>query len=58
MKSAKLTCITSMALLVALNIPVSLAQENKVKHHHYKLVDLGTFGGPNSGANGLDPSKS
>jgi hypothetical protein len=47
MKSGKL--ISAMALLVALAIPVSLAaQEHPTKHQQYKLVDLGTFGGPAS----------
>jgi hypothetical protein len=51
MKSEKLTCITAMALLVVLAIPVSLAaQEHHTKHHQYNLIDIGTFGGPNSGA--------
>jgi probable HAF family extracellular repeat protein len=49
MKSAKLMCITAIALLVALAIPISLAaQEHPTKHHKYKLIDLGTFGGPAS----------
>jgi probable HAF family extracellular repeat protein len=48
MKSAKPTCITAIALLVALAIPVLLAaQEYPTKHHQYNLVDIGTFGGPN-----------
>src|SRR5208283_4002851 len=48
MKSAKLKCITAIALLVALAIPVSLAaQEHPTQHHHYKLKDIGTLGGPN-----------
>ena len=48
MKSEKLMCVTAMALLVALAIPVSLgAQEHPTKHHQYNLVDIGTFGGPN-----------
>jgi probable HAF family extracellular repeat protein len=49
MKSRLLMCITAIALFVALSIPASLAaQEHPTKHHQYKLVDIGAFGGPNS----------
>ena len=54
MKSGKL--ISATALLVALAIPVSLAaQEHPTKHHRYKLVDMGTLGGPASYASGQEP---
>jgi probable HAF family extracellular repeat protein len=50
---SKTLCITALTLLTALAIPVRLAaqdnQDHKHKHHHYKLIDMGTFGGPNSG---------
>jgi probable HAF family extracellular repeat protein len=52
MKSRRMTAL--MTLIGALAIPVSMAaQENpspdhKHMHHQYKLIDLGTFGGPNS----------
>ena len=52
MKSGTLTCITTMTLFAALAMPVQLAaqkeQQNKPQPR-YKLVDLGTLGGPNSG---------
>jgi probable HAF family extracellular repeat protein len=53
MKSRMLTCIAAMTLLAAtLAIPVRLAaqddRDHHRKHHHYKLIDLGTFGGPNT----------
>lgn len=52
MKSKTLTCITAMTLFAALAIPVRLTaqgqKEGKKDHHRYKLIDLGTFGGPAS----------
>jgi probable HAF family extracellular repeat protein len=43
----------TMILFAGLALPiVSSAQEQKEqkkKHHHYKLIDLGTFGGPGGG---------
>ena len=47
-----------VSLFAALAMPIGMAaQENstqnqKPKHHTYKLIDLGTFGGPNSFVNG------
>jgi probable HAF family extracellular repeat protein len=58
MKSRKLMCIQAIVLVAALAIPAGLAaQDNQGetsnhKHHHYKFIDLGTFGGPQSWVNG------
>ncbi len=61
MKSTMLTCMTAMSLFAALAVRAPLAaqelqqQEQKKDHHHYKLIDLGTFGGPASYfSNGFD----
>jgi hypothetical protein len=52
MKSIKLAWAPTLSLLTVLAIPVRLAaQDNRDphhKHHHYKLIDVGTFGGPNT----------
>src|SRR5580693_8805960 len=47
MKFAKGTFITALVTVFALPLYLA-AQEHHPKHHHYKLVDIGTFGGPNS----------
>jgi hypothetical protein len=44
--------MTAIALLTALAIPLRLAaqdnREHDHQHHHYQLIDMGTFGGPES----------
>src|SRR6202043_2796098 len=52
-KSRTLTCITAVMLFAALASPFPLDGQNSPdhshKHHHYKLIDVGTFGGPAGG---------
>jgi hypothetical protein len=53
---SKTLCITALTLLTALSVPLRLAAQDKDdhndehRHHHYKLVDMGTFGGAASNA--------
>jgi len=55
MKASLAMYTTMLSLLSALVPPTQLAAQNKQdqphKYHHYRFVDLGTFGGPTSGIN-------
>jgi hypothetical protein len=52
MKARKVTYVTAITLFIALAIPARLAaqkrEEEKKQNHRYRLVDIGTFGGPES----------
>jgi probable HAF family extracellular repeat protein len=50
MKLAKLKCIAAITLFAALVSPARLAAQDNTppQHHHYQLIDMGTFGGPES----------
>ncbi|HWX94518.1 MAG TPA: hypothetical protein VNY29_17960 [Terriglobales bacterium] len=50
MRFPKLMSIVAIALFTLLTLPLA-AENHGPKHHHYKVVDLGTFGGPSSSVN-------
>jgi hypothetical protein len=57
MNSRTLTWIIAMTSLAALAMPLGLTAQspsNKKFHHHYKLIDMGTSGGPESSINGFE----
>jgi probable HAF family extracellular repeat protein len=57
MKLKILMHMVSVIVLAALAIPVQLSGQmnQNHKHHHYKFIDLGTFGGPTSRNDGIYP---
>ncbi len=49
MKYRLAICSAALALITVLAVSGTLAaQQAKAQHHHYKLIDMGTLGGPNS----------
>lgn len=57
MKRNRTVLALAVALFVMPTAPLRLvAQEHNTEHHHYKLIDMGTFGGPGGGI--VNPSTS
>ena len=52
--SIALTLLAAMAMPLGVAAQNNASQLNKKKHHTYKVVDLGTLGGPGSVVSGLD----
>jgi probable HAF family extracellular repeat protein len=48
MKNNLTAFIAALTLCAAWVAPAQLAAQTPTKHHHYKLIDLGTLGGPHS----------
>jgi len=54
MQDRKFILAITVAVVTFLTVPLGIAaqdattQAKKAQHHHYKLIDMGTFGGPSS----------
>ncbi len=49
-----LTLVVSVALATLARLPAEAQLQPQAKHHHYMLIDVGTFGGPSSYFNNLN----
>jgi hypothetical protein len=56
LRAHRLTRAASFALQTAVFLPLQLFAQPPAAHHHYKLIDPGTFGGPGSYVN-IEPTE-
>jgi probable HAF family extracellular repeat protein len=56
MRMTAVCLCTALAMTVGMAAQAGPSQSHKPKHHQYKLIDLGTLGGPNSQVNGGPPA--
>ncbi len=54
MKTRTLICVTAMSLLAALALSMRLTAQDPPGPTHYRVIDLGTLGGPDSSANAIN----
>ena len=54
MKPQKLLCLASITALSAFGLAIRLAAQGPTGPRHYRVIDLGTLGGPVSAGNAIN----